>query len=189
MTIPLIELDLRLPMLGISFDHVLFLDIDGVLHPDGPGDYQDFSCLPLFCDALRAADAPGRVPIVISSAWRHTQRLTDIRSHFPADIGPRVVGVTPDLADPATTAIGSPAPIDRAATGTYRRQGEITAWIRRNAPKGQWLALDDRSSGFEQDCPNLFLVPGTSRDGGGPGITASVAADLGRRLEAFLHQR
>jgi len=75
---------------------VLFLDIDGVLHPDGPGEYQDFSCLAAFSDALRSADPKGRVPIVISSAWRHTQRLSAIKSNFPQDISQQIVGVTPD---------------------------------------------------------------------------------------------
>jgi hypothetical protein len=53
MSVPLIELDLRMPMVGLNFTRVLFLDIDGVLHPDGPGDYADFSCLPSFCEVLR----------------------------------------------------------------------------------------------------------------------------------------
>jgi len=80
MSVPLIEFDLRMPMDGLNFTRILFLDIDGVLHPDGPGDYADFSCIPSFCEVLRAVDPGGAVPIVVISAWRHTRRIFGCRS-------------------------------------------------------------------------------------------------------------
>ena len=186
MRVPLIELDLRMPMDGLKFDRILFLDIDGVLHPDGPGDYADFSCLPRFCDVLRAADPAGVVPIVISSAWRHTQRLEDIKRNFPKDISLRIVGVTPDVLQTNASWMVSDALLDGASVSTHKRQSEIMAWICRNAPAGRWLALDDRASGFEGHCRHLFLVPGTTKDGGGPGITALIAIDFRKRLDQFL---
>ena len=186
MRVPLIELDLRMPMDGLNFDRILFLDIDGVLHPDGPGDYADFSCLPRFCDVLRAADPIGAVPIVMSSAWRHTQRLDDIKGNFPKDIGLRIVGVTPDLLETQAPWVVSGGRDDGVPVSTHKRQTEIMAWIGRNAPGRRWLALDDRATGFEARCRHLFLVPGTTKDGGGPGITATVAIDFRKRLDEFL---
>jgi len=187
MRVPLIEIDLRMPLQGIRFDRVLFLDIDGVLHPDGPGDYDDFACLPLFCEALQAADPDGRLPIVVSSAWRHTQRLDAIKGNFPQRVRAQIVGVTPSLADvDAIAKHSSPPDPPGAVSARYQRQNEITAWIHRNAPKARWLAVDDRASGFADTCPDLFLVPGFTEGGGGPGITAAVAIDLQKRLQWFL---
>jgi len=186
MAIPLIEIDLRMPMLGLGLDRVLFLDIDGVLHPDGPGDYEDFSCLPVFCEALRAADPQQRLPIVVSSAWRHTQRLDDIKGHFPQDIRDRIIGVTPYLSGTEAASPGTPLRAVRAVASRYTRHNEILAWITRNSAHAQWLAVDDRASGFEDACPQLFLVPGTTREGDGPGITAEVGLRLRTRLESLL---
>ena len=171
-----------MPMLGLALDRVLFLDIDGVLHPDGPGDYDDFSCLPVFCEALRTADPQGRLPIVVSSAWRHTQRLDDIKGHFPKDVRERIIGVTPYLSGTETASPGSQLPVP----SRYTRHNEILAWINRNSAHAQWLAVDDRASGFEDPCPQLFLVPGTNREGGGPGITAEVGLRLQARLESLM---
>jgi hypothetical protein len=186
MSVPLIELDLRMPMVGLNFKRVLFLDIDGVLHPDGPGDYDDFSCLPSFCAVLRAADPAGAVPIVVTSAWRHTQRLDDIKINFPSDLRLQIVGVTPDWSQASTAWMACGASHDVVPYSRHRRQGEIVAWISRNAPGSAWLAVDDRAMGFVEQCPHLFLVHGSIKDGGGPGITPSVAIDLKRRLDEFL---
>ena len=187
MQVPLIELDLRLPLDRLRFDRVLFLDIDGVLHPDGAGSHADFCCLPLFVEALQDADPRGELPIVVSSAWRHTQRLDVIRGHFPAAIRPQIVGVTPFLADAHADSIGSSsAGVAGAVADRYPRQAEIALWIWRNAPIARWLAVDDRASGFVDRCPDLFLVPGPTGEGGGPGITAVVAAALRQRLQQFL---
>jgi HAD domain in Swiss Army Knife RNA repair proteins len=137
---------------------------------------------------LRAADPSGQVPIIVSSAWRHTQRLDDIKRHFPEDIRQRIVGVTPQLADADATSIHSDSSLRGVVAGKHKRQCEIVAWISRNAPDGRWLALDDRASGFEPHCPHLFLVPGTTINGGGPGITTDVAIEFRTRLEKFLQR-
>ena len=186
MRVPLIELDLRLPIEQFNFDRVLFLDIDGVLHPDGPGDYEDFSCIDAFCDVLRSVDPGGKLPIIVSSAWRHTQRLEEIKSNFPLDVGQQIVGVTPDWLESTIASVASDSFPDGAQGSPHKRQDEIVAWVSRNAPRGQWLALDDRAGGFADQCPHLFLVPGTGKDDGGQGITPSVAIDLRKRLDAFL---
>jgi hypothetical protein len=185
MGIRLIELDHRLSMEGLAFSHVLFLDIDGVLHPDGPGEYADFSCLKSFCDALRTTDPIAKLPIVMSSAWRHTKPLEKLKSYFPVDIASRFVGVTPDAHDEEIT-IGPEFSDGVASGGKGVRQLEIVPWMKRNAPTGQWLAIDDRAGGFEANCSNLFVVPGTALDGSGAGITDTVGGKLRARLKDFL---
>ena len=186
MRIPLIELDLRMSMNRLNFDRVLFLDIDGVLHPDGKGEYEDFCCLPAVCDVLRSADPMGKLPIVVTSAWRHTQRLDAIKSNFPEDISQQIVGVTPDWLEQNAASLSADSAHGGKPARSHRRQDEIATWISRNAPGGRWLAVDDRAGGFEDRCPHLFLVPGATEDGGGQGITAPVAIDLQQRLNSFL---
>jgi len=147
----------------------------------------DFSSAPLSCEALQAADPDGRLPIIVSSAWRHTQWLDAIKANLPERVRAQIVGVTPNLAEVDRATI-SPTPTGTPGTAGARprRQDEINAWIQCNAPAARWLAVDDRASGFADACPDLFLVPGFTERGGGPGITAAVAIDLRKRLQWFL---
>ena len=73
---------------------ILFLDFDGVLHRFGDRitDYCRF--LPRLEAVLR--DYPD-VKIVVSSDWRKHHTLEELHGFFFADIGKRVVGLTPVL--------------------------------------------------------------------------------------------
>ena len=102
------------------------------------------------------------------------------------DVGQQIVGVTPDWLESNIASVGSDSFGSGAPVRLHKRQDEIVAWVARNAPRGKWLALDDRAGGFADQCPHLFLVPGKGTDEGGQGITASVAVDLRKRLDAFL---
>lgn len=119
---------------------LLFLDFDGVLHPDGIG---LFSNLGLFEQHLLAM--PG-IEIVISSSWRETQGLDELREYFPLALRDRIIGVTPTLEDG----------YDRGG-----RQREIQAFLDaagldyRNAT---WMALDDTALFFEDYYPHLILT-------------------------------
>jgi len=71
----------------------LFLDFDGVLHPEPCFDRSRLFCqLPVLEAVLR--DFP-EVDIVISSSWRELLHLDDLKSLFSGDIAWRIVGVTP----------------------------------------------------------------------------------------------
>lgn len=105
---------------------VLFLDIDGVLHPDGCPPEQHFCQLGNLEQVLR--DHPA-VRVVISSAWRLAVPLGRIRSHFSKDMRRRVVGVTRSIAQ-------VPDP-------TGQRQGECQAWLEEHCPGVAWVAVDD----------------------------------------------
>ena len=71
---------------------ILFLDFDGVLHPEHCHESKHFCCLPVLEDALRQAP---EWQVVISSTWRLQKSLDQLRSRFSADIAERVVGETP----------------------------------------------------------------------------------------------
>lgn len=166
-TVPLVGLETAWLLnrgTGLDFANVLFIDFDGVLHPEHHRPNDAFSQVDFLWDAIRSADTHGALPIVVTSDWRLHSRLDALRSHFPAEMQRQIVGVTPDLLD-----LGG------------SRQSEIEAWMEAHALGGKWLAIDDRPRWFELDCPHLFVVPGTLE--GGPGC---LDEELGRNLEARL---
>jgi len=118
---------------------ILFLDFDGVLHPDPPS-----STEPLFCRALLLQEwltQNPQVSVVISSTWRLTRTLEELRQYFPA-WGDRIVGVTPDI------------PHEE-----FQRQHECETWMRvHSKPWVPWLALDDRAWNFRPFEKRLILT-------------------------------
>jgi hypothetical protein len=126
--------------------HILFLDFDGVLHPNSDRYDNPFCFMDNFCEAFLNADPDGLISIVISSTWRNDETLHELKAHFPDLIASRIVGVTPNLSGTGMPTKGL-------------RQAEINEWLSDNIPSAQWLAIDDRSNYFEDNCPNLFLIP------------------------------
>ena len=125
---------------------ILFLDFDGVLHPEydrqaAPADVA-FCHLPRFEAVMR--DHP-EVEIVISSTWREQFPLDDLRARFSPDIAARIVGATP---------------ITPRIDGKYlpaRREGEILDWLRQAEREHEpWLALDDAAWQFQQHRDRLI---------------------------------
>ena len=118
----------------------LFLDFDGVLHPQydgGPTPKEVCFChLPRFEAVMR--QHPG-VLIVISSTWRQQFSLAQLHGYFGADIAQRIVGVTPSY-----PAEGPPR--------LHVREWEILQWLQTHqASHRPWLALDDSQGDF-RDC-------------------------------------
>jgi hypothetical protein len=124
---------------------IVFLDFDGVLHPD--------PCLQaarLFENAPRLAlalyDFP-QVALVLSTAWRQAGTFEQLVVLLPEVLRHRVIGVTPNFSDFASAAELVP----------YRRQAECLRWMQQSGLKDDaWLALDDRPSGFTPYCENLI---------------------------------
>lgn len=130
---------------------ILFLDFDGVLHPAVNHDPALLLCKrPLLEDVLRHCES---VEVVVSSTWRETRTLSELQSLFSDDIAQRVVGVTPQWRDVQ----------DEVSFGSYVRQAEIEAWLRKSGqPWQQWLAVDDQAHLFRPFCKNLYTTnPGT----------------------------
>ncbi|MDM0007470.1 HAD domain-containing protein [Variovorax sp. J22G73] len=129
---------------GDSSD-LLFLDIDGVLHPVGV-DYsfssRFFSHLPLLEELLREFKS---VNVVISSDWRRAESIEQLQRYFSDDIRHRIIGATPQ--------------IDPNAAVHHRRQLEIQAWLDGNGRSdAEWVALDDWPSSFEPGFARLVLT-------------------------------
>ena len=124
---------------------ILFLDFDGVLHPQHESAACPFGYMDNLCRVLRDMDPGATMEIVISSTWRLQESLDELRAHFPPDIAARIIGVTPHLPPPPDARRGS-------------RQREIETWMAQHAPGGDWLAVDDIAHYFDIDCPHLFLV-------------------------------
>ena len=147
---------------------ILFLDFDGVLHPDKAFFNKDlFTRLPLVESVLR--EFPD-VEIVISSAWRLEVSARQLRKHFSDDIAPRIIGVTPNFLN-----LDPKAAID--GVQYYERHWECDAWLRANRPAGTpWMALDDRAYWFRPSCPNLMALQADVA------FTADHVDELRRRL-------
>lgn len=147
----------------------LFLDFDGVLHPEFCHESKHFCQLPVLEDVLRAMPS---VEIVISSTWRHHRPFEVLQATFSADIAPRVVGTTPRYADLAE--------IPERLLG-YEREAECVAWLRTHrASTERWLALDDRAWLFRPFSTHLVQTDGKS------GLDASSAQTLAQRIQQML---
>lgn len=148
---------------------ILFLDFDGVLHPEHCHESKHFSCLPVLEDALRHLP---QWQVVITSTWRLQQPLDQLCSKFSADIAARVIGDTPRF----STLVDVPSTLV-----SYEREAECHAWLRKNdmfyLP---WLAVDDRSWLYRPFCKSLFLVNGKA------GLTAIEGEQLEGRMRQLL---
>ncbi len=141
---------------------LIFLDFDGVTHPECSRPEQLFTCLYLIEDVLRAHPC---VDVVISSSWRIARPLEQLRQHFSHDIAPRVIGCTP---------ISTRHKAELAEL--HLRELEIRSWLQTHAPKRPWVAIDDVPWLFSVGCPNLFLTNTRT------GFTPSNARRLHERL-------
>lgn len=127
----------------------LFLDFDGVTHPE-PCFQEDVFCrLHLIEDVLLEFPA---VDVVISSSWRDHYALAYLRVFFCEALRPRVVAVTRSITIPSSDWLPGHG-------AQFERQWEIETWMKSHRPWGTpWLAIDDRAHWFMPDCHNLLLM-------------------------------
>ncbi len=118
---------------------VLFLDFDGVLHPNLATPEQRFVRLPILADALGESD----VKVIVSSSWRFEWSLSQLKALFPESIRMRVVGTT------------GPAHI-----GHHARWNEINAYCSGHGV-ANWRALDDAHFEFPNPCEQLIRCEGS----------------------------
>lgn len=113
---------------------LLFLDFDGVLHPTHFVMQDAFSNAGALDTMLTGHD----VGIVISSSWRFTYSIEELRRKLPDGIAKRVVGVTGE-----------------AVIGKHARYQEIKTYL--NAYGSiNWRALDDSFWEFPSPCRELI---------------------------------
>jgi hypothetical protein len=121
---------------------LLFLDFDGVLHPDRATVDLYFCQLALLEPWLRQRP---QIDVVISSSWREAHPLDELREFFSEDLRPRVVSATPVIRN-----------------NKGEREAEILCWLRDNGHTGRpWAALDDQAFLFNPNCSSLILCCGT----------------------------
>jgi hypothetical protein len=124
---------------------ILFLDFDGVLHPDPCRDARR-----LFEHAPRLAallEAFPEVCVVLSTSWRNTRSIDELVAPLSAPLRARVIGVTPTFGEFVAPARLIP----------YRRHAECLQWLEAQGQADRpWLALDDRASLFEPYCEQLI---------------------------------
>lgn len=143
---------------------ILFLDFDGVLHPDaaymgtnGPalrGDGSLFMWAELLADAL--AEHP-RVQIVLSTSWVRRLPFEQVRDYLPPSLRERVVGSTwHHIQHNPEFSRDLPFSYWQDAT----RYQQIRRWVSVYRV-GQWCAIDDDGDGWaDADRERLVLTDG-----------------------------
>jgi len=164
----------------LHFGLVLFLDFDGVLHPQDCPAQEMFCFMGNFVDAMRIIDPEHRMPIVISSMWRHRVSVDGLRSRFPGDIASQIVGATPYKTLAEVEAITDWTIYGGIESKKRHRQREVMQWMNEFAPDGDWIAIDDRPQYFHRNEPRLFVVPGE----GLSGFTTEVATSFISRVRS-----
>jgi hypothetical protein len=154
---------------------ILFLDFDGVLHPDPAMEEDAFQSKELLWKILR--ECPN-VLVVFSTSWRVKRSLesliTLITTGGGEDVAERFVGVTPVIAP------------QNIREDYRRREIECLAWLDANGKRGDrketpipWLALDDVAYWFRLPCSNLYHVNHKT------GLTSEDVPKIIERLQAF----
>jgi len=117
----------------------LFLDFDGVLHPNFVPPHEAFSLAPRLAETF----AGSSVEVIISSSWRFDRALSELQGLLPKGLAERVVGTT-----------GEPY------EGEYARWNEICETVRQHGII-DWRTLDDSRFEFpSSQCPELILCDG-----------------------------
>jgi hypothetical protein len=121
---------------------ILFLDFDGVLHPESnEGDDCLFCHTPLLWQILRTCL---HVDVVFSTSWRHMHPFDELiqlcTTGGGEDLVHRFIGATPWLTAEETALY--------CGRQKYHREIECRLWLDTNAPQSTWLALDDFAAYF-----------------------------------------
>ena len=143
-------------MIG-SHAAILFLDFDGVLHPDEVRVHRERSSVLLHAEGhalfesasiLEDLLAPYDLPIVLSTSWAQVFSFDYARDQLPPGLRARVVGATFD-------------PMHKLAWRWPRwtRYDQINLDLARRKPQ-RWLAIDDDALGWPtEELASLVLTP------------------------------
>lgn len=147
---------------------IIFLDFDGVLHPEPCGDEGEFCRVPLFWQILRTCP---NVSVVFSTSWRSLHRPEELLAFAirggGEDLAHRFIGSTPSIIQ---------EPGANIAGRVYKREVECREWLHNHGGYNQpWLALDDYVVDFRG--PNLYAVDRRT------GLTEADIAEIIRRIQ------
>lgn len=122
---------------------VLFLDFDGVLHPEPATAEILFCSLPILYAVLVARPA---ARVVVTSDWRlkhSAEQLSEMLFRGRPEFRDRFAGVTPIFPE---------------YRFEYRgREREIEAWLQINGMT-EWIAIDDVAGNFTHGSRRVFLT-------------------------------
>lgn len=137
----------------IKKDCVLFLDFDGVLHFFWPEETstdeenQFFYFVPQFERFIRSFQETHNFKIVISSTWRESKTISQLKAPFSKDIQALIVDITP---------------VHRDSTNGSRWR-EACEWLICHDYEGQWIAIDDNKDIWYNN-DNLFFCENGLKD-------------------------
>jgi hypothetical protein len=117
---------------------LLFLDFDGVLHI---GDSGTLRYMP---NLIRVLKLFPEYEVVVSSTWRTSHTLDELRTFFPINLRARIRGVTPM----------------HPYACKYQRYYEILDYLNTigHDVMVNWVAIDDCPEDFPSPCERLFAV-------------------------------
>jgi hypothetical protein len=119
---------------------ILFLDIDGVLVPDGEDIHHHPQFHPRCVNALKSIlIAVPNLRIVFCTTWRLTRHVNRLHEQWNANglPGDLPIDGTPDLREDLNT------------PRLYRRGHEIKAWLDAHPNVTRWVVLDDERLAIE----------------------------------------
>ena len=115
---------------------ILFLDIDGVLHPTSGSKPFVPACLSVLESLV--SDFPD-MEIVITSSWREEKPLSELKALLGAQLGSRVIGATPIIDEPFLHHV---------------RYHEAQAYLSQTSkPNRPWVAVDDEGGNYPEHSP------------------------------------
>lgn len=157
---------------------LLFLDFDGVLHPDAVflssrGVELRAGALFMWAPLLVEALAPHQdVQIVLSTSWARNLGFHRARSVLPAELQSRVIGAT------WHSAMGKGWP-DFIPWDTQTRWEQVEAYLSRLAEPVRWLAIDDDGQWWPSAQRERLILTDPNHGLSDP----VVAAELAHKLE------
>jgi hypothetical protein len=125
----------------MAMKKLLFLDFDGVLHPNFSLEREYFSRMGYLLDALDGVIV--NVEIIISSSWRFQWPEDVLLQKLPKPLSSLVTGVTP-MVEP----------------GRHQRYREIQTYLSSRSDQLNWRALDDAANEFPEHCTELIGCDG-----------------------------
>lgn len=167
-------------MLKSQQARLLFLDFDGVLHPDAV--YQTRKGVELRADGelfmwasllSKALAANQDVRIVLSTSWARNLGFQAARNALPMNLQHLVVGATWHSAMARSST-------DYIAWDHQTRYQQIAAYLSRREPV-YWLAIDDDDDGWAITARDRLIL--TSKSHGLAGM--GVIAELAQKLDAY----
>jgi len=168
---------------------ILFLDYDGVLHPDAAylvrgrpelrADGELFMWAGHLVDVL--ASAP-QIRIVLSTSWALELRFARARDYLPAELRQRVIGATWH-SGMSTDDEHRPLGRDTWWDSSTRYQ-QIRRYVDR-AGLTDWIAVDDQPTGWAESDRDKLVVTDSNLGLSAPSARARLAAAVGNMASAW----